>query len=105
MSPIGCRRARGIRAFADKNGGWTLVTPGGEFLSLRNVASLCLWESLAEASDVSALTERLQRRFPEVPAGRVREDVFGFLRDLEAHGFIEIRPARPAAVSGNPEAD
>jgi len=82
-------RAGGIRAFPDKGGGWTLVSRRGEFLSLRNAASLCLWEVLGEGADPGELTRRLQAVFPGVPAMILRRDAARFLRDLEVHGFVE----------------
>jgi len=85
-------RARGIRAFTDKEHGWTLVTRAGEFVCLRNAASLTLWEALAEPADEDALVEGLQSGFPAVPAERLRRDVRRFLEELQDLGLVTAQP-------------
>jgi hypothetical protein len=90
-------RARGVRAFTDKQHGWTLVTRNGEFVCLRNAASLRLWDALAEPSDEGALVERLQSCFPAVPPDRLQRDVQAFLRELEALGLVMTGPLGPPA--------
>ena len=97
MSPMVYHCARGIRAFRDKQGGWTLVTRHGEFVCLRNAASLRLWDALAEPSDEDALVERLRSCFPEVPPERLRCDAQDFLRELEALGLVTVRRFGPPA--------
>jgi hypothetical protein len=97
MSRTAYCRARGIRAFTDKQRGWTLVTRGGEFVCLRNAASLRLWDALAEPSDEDALVERLRSYFPEVLRERLRRDVRDFLRELEGLGLVSARPLGPSA--------
>lgn len=97
MNHIAYFRAHGIRAFQDKQRGWTLVTRGGEFMCLRNAASLRLWDALAEPSDEDSLVERLRSSFPAVPAERLRRDVRSFLRELEGCGLLAVRPPQPPA--------
>ena len=97
MSRMAYCRARGIRAFTDKEHGWTLVTREGEFVCLRNAASLTLWDALAEPSDEGALVERLRSCFPEVPPERLRRDAQDFLRELEGLGLVTARPLGPSA--------
>jgi len=87
VSPPRFRRARGIRAFADKDGGWTLLARTGEAFALRNAASLALWEALAEGGDLETLTDRLARLFPRAERAVLRRDAARFVRSLVARRF------------------
>jgi hypothetical protein len=84
-------RARGIRAFPDKAGGWTLIGAGGEGFALRNAASVAIWESLAAGAREAKLLDQLAHRFPRVARERLARDLGTFLEKLEERGFI-VRP-------------
>jgi hypothetical protein len=84
------RRAAAVRAFEDKQGGWTLLTADGGAFRLANPASLCLWEALETGATRDELLARLVRRFPGVPQSRLEGDAVAFLAQLEAHGFLEV---------------
>jgi hypothetical protein len=91
------RRARGIRAFAGKGGGWTLLSRAGEPYELRNAASLALWEALAAGDDLDGLAAALRRVFPRVARRTLRRDAARFVRDLAGGGFVERLGRAPRA--------
>jgi hypothetical protein len=90
-------RARGIRAFPAKEGGWTLVGARGEGLALRNPASLAIWESLASGAREGELVDQLAQLFPQIARERLSRDLGIFLEELEERGFV----VRASASAGS----
>ena len=82
---------RVLRAFRDKRGGWTLVTPAGDYLEVRNPAARCLWNILSQGATLNEMVIRLAERFPTVPQGRLRTDILEFLNQLQSRSLIASR--------------
>ncbi len=86
------RHAESARHFPDKQGGWTLVTPAGERLRLRNRSSRILWQAMMEeGASEGQLIDRLCEHFPDTSPTTVAADVRAFLRHLVGLGFVRIR--------------
>lgn len=77
-----------LRAFRDRAGGWTVISPAGACLQLRTAPSLIVWEALEAGETVGGLRARLAERFPDVAGARLEADLRTFLRSLEANGLV-----------------
>lgn len=93
-----------LRVFADKRGGWTILTPAGEELWLGNPAAAAIGEALATGATEADILERLTRAFPDAPRDRLRRDLRGFLAELRDADLIaaEVEAERPALHAPNP---
>ncbi len=80
-----------LRAFRDKRGVWTLVTPAGDYLEVRNPAGRCLWNVLSRGATLNEMVIRLAKRYPTVPQGRLRTDILEFLNQLRSRSLIGSR--------------
>jgi|WetSurMetagenome_2_1015567.scaffolds.fasta_scaffold303818_1 hypothetical protein len=77
-----------LRVFADKRGGWTILTAAGEELRLRNAAAVAIGEALAAGTTEAECLERLARAFPDAAPDRLRSDLRGFLAELRDADLI-----------------
>lgn len=97
------RRCRHARAYADKEGGWTLVTPWGLALRLTGGAAVGAWEAFQGGGAVlGELATDLGRRFPGIPPERVLRDLLDFTAHLLSAGFVEVAACLPARGVGRP---
>lgn len=77
-----------LRVFADKQGGWTILTRAGEGLRLGNAAAAAIGEALATGATETEFLERLAQAFPDASPGRLRRDLRGFLAELRGADLI-----------------
>ncbi len=47
-----------------------------------------LFQSLEDPINADQIVQRFSRRYPEVPSGRIREDVLAFMKQLLENGSI-----------------
>jgi hypothetical protein len=99
------RRARTARAFEDKEGGWTLVTCRGLAMRVTGPAAIYAWERL-QNSDCTTweLAAELAKRFPDISAEQIEQDLIVFHGHLLESGFIEVLPRAPRLPPRRPPA-
>ncbi len=87
-----------LRVFADKRGGWTILTLAGEEVRLGNAASAAIGEALATGATEAEILERLARVFPDASRERLCRDLRGFLAELRDADLIvaEVSAGEPA---------
>jgi len=102
---IRLRRTRTARAFEDKLGGWTLVTPRGLAMRVTGPAAIYAWERLQSADCTTwELAADLAQRFPGISAERIEQDLIVFHGHLMENGFIEALPRAPRLPPRRPPA-
>ena len=95
------RRCRTARAFEDKEGGWTLVTPAGMAMRVTGAAAVRAWESLqGRAHAVCELAPALAALFPRIPLEQITRDLLTFTSHLLAAEFVEVVSIAPAPRPG-----
>lgn len=84
------RRRRLLRAFEDKQEGWTLVTDAGVFFQLSNPASVTLWEAIGgRGAMLTEIVALLAARFPQTDESVLFRDAQRFLAQLQQLDFVE----------------
>jgi len=95
------RRCRTARAFEDKEGGWTLVTPAGMAMRVTGAAAVHAWESLqGQGRAVCELAPELAALFPRIPLEQITQDLLTFTSHLLAGEFLEVVSIAPAQRTG-----
>jgi hypothetical protein len=85
------RHVRAVRAFEDKEGGWTLVTSQGIAMRVMGSIAVYVWERLqGRGCAVCDLIDELAERFPGVPRERITRDLLEFTGHLLEAGFIAV---------------
>jgi hypothetical protein len=100
------RRHRCVRAFEDKQGGWTLVASNGEALRVVGRTAVFIWESLqGEGCVTGELLARVLERYPDTRPEVVERDFMGFIVKLEGMDFAETAGLQWSALRArNPRA-
>ncbi|MFE2936592.1 PqqD family peptide modification chaperone [Streptomyces sp. NPDC059278] len=83
--------ATGVQILADPTTGLgTLITPDSGVWTLNPSAAVAL-TALAQGGTVAGAEEELVRRWPDVPATRLRVDLDKLLGELQAAGVVTSR--------------
>jgi len=95
------RRSRIARAYEDKEGGWTLVTPLGLAMRVTGGVAVVAWEGYrGRGCAVCELAAELALLFPRIPPEQILRDLLEFTAQLLWAGFVEVASAAPARAAG-----